>query len=314
MFPSHDRIGNLIVTAGLPFGFEGDDFSAGFASTVEEDNVPYTDSGTMSSLVYTSFTSQDYLYKYQLNSDTVSVIGLGSYDRPLVNIEDFRYFAIESIDPAEDVFYLSTRQSAVDDLNALFSGTKTFEDYQTPPATIYYELIPRAVQEYPIGSINFSMILGSSDNSTPPGTRNTLQIGVNLDCNSATPKLNLVVNKTNTDGTQASTIVEFTGTSNIQDKVFGIYLNPITRELGYTYNGVDQGLFLADSSNDPEITVGQPFTWSDRRAYSGFFVMEGIRTTDLLNSQGDIISMEWVQDNNQLNQSAALLIVTGKPE
>ena len=98
-FPLNTQ-GNLIVTAGLPFGFEGDDFSAGFASTVEEDNVPYTDSGTMSSLVYTSFTSQDYLYKYQLNSDTVSVIGLGSYDRPLVNIEDFRYFAIESIDPA----------------------------------------------------------------------------------------------------------------------------------------------------------------------------------------------------------------------
>ena len=56
-FPLNTQ-GNLIITAGLPFGFEGDEDAAGFASIVEEDNVPYTDFGTMSSLVFTGYDPQ----------------------------------------------------------------------------------------------------------------------------------------------------------------------------------------------------------------------------------------------------------------
>lgn len=305
-FPLNTQ-GNIIITAGVPFGFEGDDFSAGFATTVEEDNVPYTDSGTMSSLVYKTFDSQDFLYKYELNSDVVSVIGLGeSYNRPLVNVEGFRYFSIESIDPVADIFYISARQGdGIDDLNNYFGGTKTFNDYSTPSSTVYYEIVPRAVQEYEIGSIVHSLVLGSVDNDSDPSTRNTLQISVRLDCETATPKYQIIVNKINTDGTNASALIEYTGLSNIEDKVIGVYFNPLTRTVGYTYDGVDQGLITADSSTDPEIPVGQPFTWSDRRAYSGFFFMEGRRTTDPLVAVGDTISMEWIQDSSDLNGLAA---------
>ena len=102
--------GQIIITAGVPFGFEGDDSSSGFGTT-EDLKDAYGDSGSLSNLVFTSFESQDFIYRYLLDSDTVSIIGLSEgYDKPLVNIEGFTHFAIENIDPAEDVLYMSTRQ------------------------------------------------------------------------------------------------------------------------------------------------------------------------------------------------------------
>lgn len=305
-FPLNTQ-GSLVIVAGIPFGFEGDDGAAGFASTVTEDNIPETDFGTMSSLAYRTFDSQDFLYKYELNSDVVATIGLGiNYNKPLINITGFRYFSIENVDPAQDILYISARRGdGIDDLNSLFNGTKVFSDYAPPPATLYYEVIPRSVQDYPIGNISHNLILGSVDNDSDPSTQNTLQITIKLNCEDATPKVQIIVNKINTDGTSATSTIEYTALVNIKDRPFGIYMNPVTRILGYTYDGVDQGLILADSSSDPEITVGQPFVWSDRRAYKGFFFMDGLRTTDPLADPADNISMEWIQDSVDLSSVAS---------
>lgn len=299
-FPINTQ-GQIIVTAGVPFGFDGDDTSAGFGTTGEED--AYNDSGTLSNLVFTSFDPKEFLYKYELNSDVVSIIGLsGTYDKPLINIEDFSHFAIESINPLQDVNYLSARQpGGIADLNTYFSGTGKFLDYTTPARTIYYEVEPTVVQDYAIGVIDHSMILGSVDNGIAgPPEDDILLVSVRLDCETSTPKLVVTVLKRNSDGTQASSTITYTGLPSISGKVIGIYLNPLTREIGYTYDGVDQGLIEADTSDDPEVIVGQPITWSDRRAYSGFFFMQGKRTTVPLENSGDIIAMRWVTDRKEM--------------
>lgn len=303
-FPLNTQ-GQVIITAGVPFGFEDDDSSSGFGTTEDLEDA-YGDSGSLSNLVFTSFESQDFIYRYLLDSDTVSIIGLSEgYDKPLVNIEGFTHFAIENIDPVEEVLYMSTRQpGGIEDLNKFYSGDGDFNDYQTPARTVYYEIEPTVVQDYEIGVIQHSLIMGSVVDGASPGNDALLSISLTLDCENPTPAMKLTVNKVNMDSTSAKVTVEYSGISNIQNKRFGIYLNPLTRELGYTYDGVDQGLFLADTSSDPEIAVGEPFTWVDRRAYNGFFLMEGKRTTDPLMNPDDIIAMRWYNDRSEISSAA----------
>lgn len=299
-FPLNTQ-GQIIITAGLPFGFEGDDGAAGFGTNGEED--AYLDSGTLSNLVFTSFDSQDALYKYELNSDVVSVIGLGEgYDKPLVNIESYKYFSIEPVDPAQEILYISARQpGGIQDLNKLYNGTGEFTDFETPNRTMFYEVEPVVVQDYEIGVIQHVLTMGSVENGvTAPPEDQLLRTGVILDCEGATPELRIFAVKQNADGTSAQAEVTHTGVSNIEGKRVGIYVNPVTKLLGYTFDGVDQGQFIATSSDDPEVVIGTPIVWSDRRAYQGFFFMEGKRTTDLLQDPSDIIAMRWYNDRSEI--------------
>ena len=295
-FPLNTQ-GMIVVTPFSPFGYEGDDEAFGYGSVVTPPGEIASEVGHWSSRVFLSVPENAEQFLYLLDSNVVNAIGIEKgFNRPLINIDGFRHMAIESVNPSDDIFYLSARgDNGTDNVERYYSGNGSFDDFSSPTSRFYYEITPTSVMDYPIGKIQHVATFGSVVNGAidTPGDDNILTITYTLDCTTTVPEVTLVIRNDNQDGTYSSATYSYSGLTENLNVPMGIYIDVLGRMVGVTRGGVDLGIVEADESTDAVSPIGSPITWVDIRARNGNFYMNGQRTTDPLQQTGDNISLRW---------------------